>query len=502
MDPSTLKKKKWSSLSFPFIAFVSLYFFFLFFFLHGNEESSISRFVSPSEINPLPLTLEKAVSQALKSNRQLLSTAESLTQAQYGVDLAKCEFNLSVTPNSQAGYFGRDHRKGHWTVGGGVDFSKKLTTGTLISVIPSIVKRGDHYLTEIQTVVTQPLLRGFGKEYQLANLKGAQFALRTAYRNVAIAQIQLVLRTIQTLYEVVKLERLLELNQESYHRLVQFRKATGLKEKIGLSDALDVYRADMELRYAEDAVKSAKERFEETKDVLRDLLAFPLDLPITVDIPVGYTSFPVDVDLAVNVALKNRIEVEQSEDERWENERLSSLAKKNLCPELNLVLNFSNLGRGKHFSQSCTRNRESEWGVGLTTSSDFNPAADQIAYEQSLLNLASSSRGIEQTEATIILEVKKVARQLDRAAERIRLQEEQIKTAQGELRLAHLKFNRGMADNFNVIQAEKSLRGAEQQYWSAMIDHIVGEFQMLAAMGLLMDKPYVMPPRMVLRQNR
>jgi outer membrane protein len=80
---------------------------------------------------------------------------------------------------------------------------------------------------------------------------------------------------------------------------------------------------------------------------------------------------------------------------------------------------------------------------------------------------------------------------LDRAYERIHLQEEQIKTTEGELYLAKIKFDRGMADNFNVIQAEKSLRSAQQTYWTALIDHVVGEYQLLAAIGLLIDKPNI-----------
>lgn len=446
---------------------------------------------SPNSENCLTFTLESAVSRALNSNRQLLSTVENMTQAQYGIDLAKSEFNISISPNSQAGYMGGDRGKPGWMVGGGIDVSKKLTTGTLISVAPSVIKRREHFLTDIQTTITQPLLRGLGKEYQLANLRGAEFALRTAYRNLYVAQVQLVMRTVQILYEIVKLERSSWLNQESYQRISQFYKAAKLKERIGLADALDVYRAQIELRHAEDALKNTQERLEETKDLLRDLLALPLDCCIDVKVPTLFTPHPVDLDKAVHIALQQRIEMEQSQDEWRENERLSRLAKKNLYPELNLVFNYSNVGRGRNLTRSFKENRENIWGVGLATSTDATLFSEQIAYEQSLLALVSASRGIDQTEATLILEVKKAVRQLDRAFERIHLQEEQVKSAQGELHLAKIKFDHGMADNFNVIQSEKTLMAAQQNYWSATIDHIVGEFQLLAAMGLLIDKPSI-----------
>lgn len=478
-------------------SFISLAKTLFIFFIVGpwcieNQIYSQNVKVSSNEMTDcLVLTLTGSISRALNCNRQLLDTVASLTQAQYGIDLAKSEFNISITPNSQAGYMGGDRGKPGWTMGGGVNFSKKFTTGTLISVVPSVIKTRQHYATEIETTVVQPLLRGLGRDYQLASLRGAQFALRTAYRNLYMAQVQLIMRTIQTLYEIVKLEKSLSLHQESYQRILQFYKAAKLKEKIGLSDSLDVYRAEIELRHAEDAVKGTEERLDETRDLLRDLLALPLDSCIRLEIPILYTPHPVNLDKAIAISLDNRIEVDQSEDEQRESERLSRLAKKNLYPEFNLVLNYSNVGRAKSFHHSCTRDRENIWGIGVTTSTDVAPLAEQIAYEQSLIAIASTLRGIEQAEASVTLEVKKVVRQLDRAFERIRLQEEQIKTAQGELQLARIKFDRGMADNFNVIQAEKSLRTAQQNYWTAMIDHIIGEFQLLAAMGLLIDKPHI-----------
>lgn len=457
--------------------------------IEGQTTDICSNKPFSSESNELILTLENAISRTLNCNRQFLSTVENLTQVQYGIDLANSEFNISITPNNQAGYVGGDKGKPGWTIGGGVDFSKKLTTGTLLSVVPGIIKTREHYLTEVQATIAQPLLRGLGKEYQLASLRSAQFALRTAYRNLYIAQVQLIMRTIQTLYEVVKLEKSLSLNQESYHRINQFHKAAKLKEKIGMSDALDVYRAEIELRHAEDALNGTQERLEETKDILRDLMALPLDSKMKIEVPTLYTSHPVNLNTAIEIALNHRIEIQQSQDEWSENQRLSRLAKKNLYPELNLVFNYSNIGRAKHFTDSCTRHRENKWRIGLATSADVHPLAEQIAYEQSLLAVNSASRGIDQAKATLILEVKKTTRQLDRALKRIELQEEQIKTAQGELFLAKIKFDRGMADNFNVIQAEKTLRTAQQSYWAAIIDHIVGEFQLLAAMGLLIDKP-------------
>ncbi len=455
---------------------------------YAEEQAEASK----QEANCLVLDLPHALSRALNFNRQLLGTIESLTKAQYGVSLAESEFDVQIVPNSRVGYVGGGHAGTGMAVGGGVDFSKKFTNGTQISLEPGIIKNPDHYHTELRALVTQPLLRGLGRAYQLANVLGSQFVLRTAYRNLYTAQVQLMIRTIQALYEVVRADKSMCLHQESYERVRQFYQAAKLKEKIALADALDVYRAEIELQHAEDALKNAQEKLLETEDIVRELLALPLDQRIVVELPLIYTPLALSLEEVIELALQNRIEIDQAQDQSRENRRLSSLAKQNLYPELNLVFNYSNCGRDEIFTRACSwRHRESKWGVGFTTSTNFDPAAERVLYEQSLMAIAAAERGEDQTKATLILEAKKTVRQLERAYQRIHLQEEQIKTTKGELYLSQVKFNHSMADNFNVLQAEKSLRGAEQAYWSALIEHIVGEFQLLATVGLLIEKPRI-----------
>lgn len=443
------------------------------------------------EEKDLVLNLTNAISRALNDNRQLMRVIDGVTTADYGIELANNEFNIQWSPNSRAGYVGGGHAGTGWSVGGGLDISKKFTTGTEITVGPSILKFPNHYHTEIKAIISQPLLRGLGKEYQLSGILAAQFAKRTACRQLYMAQVKLIIRTVQTLYEVVKAEKNLSLHQESYERIRQFYQAAILKEKLGLSDALDVYRAETELRFSEDGLKGAEERLQGVEDILRELLALPLDAKIKVDVPLIYTFNSLELDKAIQLALENRIEVDQDEDQWSENKRLTRMAKNNLYPELNLVFNYSNCGRDEIFTRACTRHRESTWGIGFTTASNFDPLAEKIAYEQSLMAVSDIARGVEDTEASLIIDVKRAFRHLNRAYQRIHLQEDQMKTSQGELSLAKLKFDRGMADNFNVMQAEKKLKRAQQTYWEAILDHIVGEFQLLAAIGLLIDKPYI-----------
>jgi len=319
----------------------------------------------------------------------------------------------------------------------------------------------------------------------------AQFGLRSAMRSLYISQVSLIVRTIQSLYDCVRAEETLKLNQESYDRLKGYYNAAKLKEKIGLSDALDVYRAESEVKHAEDALNSAKVRYQDTQDTLRDLLSYPLDTELEIQVPLIYNEVSMNVDEAIETALSNRIEIDQSLDQVDENKRMARIAADNLYPELNLILNFNNSGADEMFHRSCFTKRQTTWAVGFSTSSDFDQTAQDAAYEQSILGINAAERNYDQTQASITLEVKKALRNLDQTFKRIALQKEQIHTATGELRLSLLKFNRGFANNFDVIQAEKSLRSAEISLFGAVVDHIIGQYQLLSTLGLLADKPCI-----------
>lgn len=432
----------------------------------------------------LVIPLEKAIARALRFNRQLQGSFEGVQRAELGLDLSLSEFEYKVVPTSQIGYAG-GRRDTEFTVGGGVDIHKKFTCGARLKISPSFSKLHDKYRSNILSSLNIPLLRRYGQEYTLAGVRAGEFAQRSTQRALWLAEIGTVVRTVSASYEIIRQEEIVRLTQESYQRLKCFKDAAVLKEKIGLADSLDVFRAEIELKQAEESLNNAQERLLDAYDVLKDILALPLNRQIKVEAPLTYRPSEVEMADAIQAALDHRLEIDQAADQVQETYRLSYLAKQNLLPDLNLLLTYNNLGEDHDFFRSCRRDRIHSWGIGFTTAGDMNQDAEQIAVEQSLIAVQASERNFIQTKENVVLDVKRSLRSLSRALKKIEVQREQIKSAQGELSLSRLKFDHGFANNFDVIQAEKNLRFAENSYLNAIIEHIVGEYQLWASMGFL-----------------
>lgn len=459
------------------------------YFLHGQVGYEYCYDSAAFDGTTLRLTLENALNIALEAQRRLGSAMNNVVQSGINLELAESEFDFKYIPKGDAGYIGGGRAGSGATVGAGVEIFKKFQQGTRISVFPSVMKAADSFQSNLKTVFTQPLLRGFGTEYTLSSVRGAQYANRSAYRSLYMAQIRLMLQTIQGLYDVSRQESMVVLEQESLERIKKFCVSTKMKEKLGLCDTLDVYRAEIELKRAEDSLNQALDRLQDVKDSLRDTLALPLDLNIEVSVPIEYEIVAIQQEQAIALALYNRVEIDQAEDQVEDARRQQYMAKSNLVPELNLVLDYSSLSRNEEFTRMWTYKREGKWGVGLTTSTDIGQRRENAAYDQSILTTADAVRNVEQVRDNIILDVKRTLRGLIRSQEKIATQEEQIQNSLKEFHLARVKFEHGLVNNFDLIQAEKNLRSAKTGLVSAIIDHKVGQFKLLASLGMFVDKP-------------
>ncbi len=460
-------------------------------FLIAEEDFEYCDDQLESQPEVIELTLESAINRALEANRQFLNSLDAVQKSQFALEVAESDFDLKITPSGEAGFAGGTYLDGGPKYGMSLDLYRRFQQGTRLNFAPGIFKRNKHYHTNLNATLTQPILRGFGRDYTMNGVYSAEFGVRTAVRSLYISQVALVIRTIQALYEVVRAEEMNKLQKESYDRLKGYYNAAKLKEKIGLSDALDVYRAESELKHAEESLTASQVRYQDSQDNLRDLLVLPFNSTLIIKVPLVFNEVRMDVDQAVEIALENRIEVEQSNDAYSEAQRQMRIAKNNLYPELNLIVNYNNSGADEIFHRSCFAKRQSIWSVGFATSTDFNQTAQNAQYQQSIIGITTSSRAIEQTEASITVEVKKSLRNLEQIFKRISLQKEQIHTATGELKLSLLKFNRGFANNFDVIQAEKALRSAETTLFNSVVEHIIGQYQLMSILGILADKPII-----------
>lgn len=444
-----------------------------------------------SQEEPLLLTIETSINLALNQNRAFLKTASGVEKSEMALGLKETAFDLKITPQAESGYGGGGTGGTGWTLGGGLKVEKKFQNGVNFNFSPSVAKKESLYRSNITSTLRVPLLKGFGYEYNLAEVRAGEYSLRSAIRSLYKAQVQLIVDVIRNLYEVVKLIKIVEINQGAYERLIQFNRSVKVKEKIGIADQLDIFRAEIALQQAEDAFNQSKQSLLDAEDTLRNQLALPLVTPIKIEVPVEYHPTLMPLFDAIDVALANRIEIDQAEDDLSNQKFLASLAKVKLLPDLDLVMTHNRSGTDETFSRSYFRRPLNTWEIGFSTTSNVNQTNEKYGYFQAKLAVEDSEISLSEAFAKVESDVQSSYSRLQRSFEKIQFQEQQMVSAQAELKFALVKFNHGRANNFDVLQAEKTYQTSHSSLFSAVVEHIIEEYRLMLNMGLLSEKPCI-----------
>lgn len=444
---------------------------------------------SPQEPRPQlesALTLMDVINLALRANRSLISSTYGVDSRKFSLDAAQSEFEWKFFPGASV-----SATDGTSSIGSGVTVEKKFAPGPVAALSPQIVRTDDDddteaYSGEVGISLTVPLLRGFGSEINLNSVRTAEYSLRTAHRSHYLVKVNIVLEAVSATYNIVEQRELVRLYQDQIESFQGHAVMAKAREKIGLATPIDVYRAEIRLKDAQDNLSRAREALRNAGDRLKIVLATPLEQAMQVVAPLDYLPLDITMEEAVATALQNRVELKQVDDQIEEARRASRLAKTNLLPQLDLVARYTRTGSDDRFSRSMRLN-EDFWSINLTSTTDWSRTAEKAAYQQALLAVKTD----ELNRWTRIDGIKREVRQnfdsLLKAAERMQIRNEQIGQASGKLALAKIKFGYGMANNFDVIEAQTELQVARVNLLAAKIEHIVGRYRLRATMGTLIE---------------
>ena len=433
-------------------------------------QSTIEEVIA-SQDQLLVLTLDGAIDRALVANRGLIAAGDQIDSSRLSLVAAESQFELKFRPNANVG-FGKHSSNGtNEEYGVGLTIDKRFETGTSVAVTPRLDKVSGGYQSGVDVTLSQPLLLGTNREYNMAAVNSAEFSQRSANRSLFLTRVNTVVSTVMLMYRVVQQREVVLLNNESAKRLEHLVVGTRAKEKIGLATSIDTLRGELQLRHAQDTLVNAKESYGDALDDLRVQLSLPMDQPIEVDAPLVYTIVEIDESRAVQIAMKNRVELEQAQDNFEESQRYSRIAKHRTLPSLDLVFGYSQVGVNENLLNDFGLD-DHVWNVNLVTS--------------------SAKRSMELQQDDIARQVKRDLRNLRRAQKQITIQDEQIINSEKQVRLAKIKFDHGLANNFDLVEAEADLRQAETKLVSSVVNYIVGTYQIRQSLGTLLQDPEIM----------
>jgi outer membrane protein TolC len=121
----------------------------------------------------------------------------------------------------------------------------------------------------------------------------------------------------------------------------------------------------------------------------------------------------------------------------------------------------------------------------LSTSYPLDRSSENASFANSQIDLAAQRRQLRIVEYNIVNDVRAAARNVERIGKSIVLSERNTDFAEKQLRLATLRYQRGLASNFDIIDAENNLIQARSNYVSLVSDFHVAQIELKRVTGTL-----------------
>ncbi len=454
--------------------------------------------LAPQEIAPIPVeetvgptpgaatvSLGEAVATALQQNFNLLSAADSVTTSRMNENVARAQFYPKIVPSYGQSAFGPSV---------GVDLRQKLPwTGASLSAEAAFrsATEGNQVFprtSNARLTLTQPILRGLGPNAAHYDLRNSQRGRESQERNFELARQRIAIQATTAFYQVILQRQLLAVARQSLKRSESLLKASEARLQVGLVSKLDVFRAELQASQAQESMVRAETSLENALESFRSILGLAATEPVepeAVDLPDIGAPEPVEpIEVLVARGKESRIDLTESRDQVEDARRTASLAKQNLLPQLDVNVSMSQFGFGNSFGSAWDAG-DRRFSMFLSGSYPLERSSAAAQKAEADLVLEGRRRGLRQQHLQIELEVRSAARELERLAKSIELQKKAVDIAEQQRQLATLRYQRGLASNFDVVDAEGSLVVARGALVGLLTSHRIARYELLRATGTL-----------------
>jgi len=426
--------------------------------------------------------LREAVALALERNFGIRASAEGVETARINEGAARAQFYPKITPairgSADDRTFSVDGAQRLPWLGGSVSSSAAYRATTRQDALFAST-------SDLRLTLSQPLLRGFGPAMTMYDLRNSRRNRQGRERAHDLDRQRLAEDVTGVFYQVVKQRQLLAVAQQSQQRSLRLKEASEARLKVGLASKLDVLRAELQASQAEAAAVAAQSGLENALERFRFLLALPPAHPLEpepIELPSAAEGDLEPLEVLVLRARENRLDLQETRDQVEDARRTLSVARQRLLPQIDLNVGVTWSGYGSTFSESRgALDRRTD--VFLTTSYPLERASDLAAKASAEMSLGAHERLLEQKLLEVETDVRAAVRDLERMRKAVELQRKNVELAEQQHRLATLRYERGLASNFDVVQAEEDVFSARTSLVGLLADYQVGRVRLRRVSG-------------------
>ncbi len=395
--------------------------------------------------------------------------------------------------------------------GGQASLSGKLKWGTQYTLTLDMSRDKTTYNSfkpdwngDLTLKVTQPLLRGYGKDYNLAQIRMAKNSRLQADDQVELQVMNTIAEVVRAYWDLVGSVEYIKVQQEALDNAERLLQINEERNRIGTGAALEVVQAKAGVATRQSDLISARSQARDAADRLKNVINMrdgemlsrnmldPVDRPSLSDIEL-------DEDKSVALAIENRPDIRSAETAIDSAEIERKRSKNAMLPQVDLSGTLGQGGRGAEASKiwdGITERKDNSYSVGLQGSVPLGNKTGRGQYQRAVFDKREMQARLEKAKQDAMLNVRMALRNVGTSRILVesnkqarRLQETNVAAEEKRLRL-------GVTTSFELLRIQSDLTAAQTQelqstisYEKAIVDLRLAEGVLLKELGIQYDLP-------------
>jgi outer membrane protein TolC len=320
-----------------------------------------------------------------------------------------------------------------------------------------------------QTVYDRPSLR---------NLKSASQSLKAARLSAEDAR-NLVVQAVSNAYLSVISDssRVDAIRAEVATAQALFDRASDQK-KAGTVPAIDVLRAEVQLRTEEQRLVAQRNQVEKDKLSLARAIGLPTGQTFTVSDALPFAPLPVALDDLLKQAYDHRADYKAAQANVRAAEFALQSAHSEHWPEVVVQADYGLLG------QTLAESHGTYTLVAGVRVPIYAGGRTQTDIDQAETVLRNRKNAVEDLRGRIDFEIRSAVLDLQSAADQVAVAQRNADLASQTLTQARDRFTAGVTDNIEVVQAQQLLASANENYISSLAQHNAAKIALATALGV------------------
>lgn len=346
---------------------------------------------------------------------------------------------------------------------------------------------------------TQPLLRGFGRDANLAEIRIAKANAKIADYEWQARTSAVVAEVMKRYYDVIFTRENIAVQREGITLAEKLLEDTRKRINEGVAASNDVVVAEAGVYQRKEEVLAAELQYIERQNALQ--LLFKRSDDVFADgtriVPVDRLDDempPTNRNTLMSLAVKNRYEVKQSEEFIRAREAQSQLASNQSKSRFDFVGSAGLHGLDGNIGQTYSNAFQSqgpEWTAGFQFSTPLNrdhqKATERLAYHQQ----EQAVRQAEKLRLQVLLEVDTVFNRVridqERLAATRKSREAARQSADAELK----RLQQGVSTSYQVLQLQRNYSQAQSRELAALADFNKGLADLYLTTATLLEKQQI-----------